>query len=237
MTDGRSFSGTEARRLLRMAHTGALATLSRDGGTPYASLVNLATDLSGHPVVFVSRLAWHTQNLEADPRASVLVSAPPAEGDALTGARVTVLGRCAKETGSAHRRRYLAAHPEAGAYADFPDFAYWRLVPETIHAVAGFGRIETISAEEVFPDCSGLEELMDSAAAHMKDDHPEVASLLAVRLLGAPEGPWQVAAIDPDGLDLSDGGRSLRLAFAVPARDSTSLRKTIADLTSKARLM
>lgn len=237
MTDGRSFSGTEARCLLRMARTGALATLSREGGTPYASLVNLATDLGGLPIIFISRLAWHTRNLEADPRASILVSAPPASGDALTGARLTVLGRFARETGAGLRERYLAAHPEAAGYADFPDFAYWRLVPETVHAVAGFGRIETLPPAEVFPDWSGLGALMDSAIAHMRDDHPGVAALLAVRLLGAPEAEWKIAAIDPDGLDLSDGSRSLRLAFDAPAHDAGTLRKTLADLANRARVM
>jgi len=68
MNQRRSFSAEEARNLLRRARTGTLATLNVAGGTPYASLVNLATDVAGHPLILVSTLAWHTRNLLADPR-------------------------------------------------------------------------------------------------------------------------------------------------------------------------
>ena len=62
----------------------------------------------GCPVILVSTLAWHTRNLLADPRGSVMVAEIPPEGDALTGARVTVMGRFAKIEGDGVSRRYLA---------------------------------------------------------------------------------------------------------------------------------
>ena len=89
MSERRSFSAEEARNLLRRARTGTLATFNADDGTPYASLVNLATDVRGCPLILVSTLAWHTRNLQADPRASVMVAEIPPDGDALTGPRVT----------------------------------------------------------------------------------------------------------------------------------------------------
>ena len=55
MSERRSFSAEEARSLLRRARTGTLATLNADDGTPYASLVNLATDVQGRPVILVSK--------------------------------------------------------------------------------------------------------------------------------------------------------------------------------------
>ncbi len=81
------------RQILRRARTCSLSTLTRGEGTPYGSLANIATDIAGRPLILVSRLAWHTQNLLADARASVLVGELPAKGDALVGPRVTVLGR------------------------------------------------------------------------------------------------------------------------------------------------
>ena len=97
------------------------------------------------PLILVSKLAWHTQNLLADARASVLVGELPPTGDALVGPRVTVLGRFEPVEDANLRRRYLARHPQAGLYADFPDFSFWRLNPSGIHGVAGFGRIETLT--------------------------------------------------------------------------------------------
>ena len=231
----RSFSGTEARLLLRRARTGTLATLNGDTGIPYASLANVATDVEGRPLILVSTLAWHTRNLAADPRASLLVAEPPETGDALTGPRITVMGRFVKTTVPAHRRRYLARPPEAAMYADFGDFAFWRLEPETIHAVAGFGRIETLAADEVFPSNPEMVSLEESAIQHMNEDHADAVERYAVALLGAEPGPWTIAGIDPDGADLCRDSTVLRLPFAQTVTSGGALRATLAQLGKAAR--
>lgn len=230
VTRQRSFSGLEARQLLRRARTGTLATLNAAGGIPYASLANVATDVEGRPLILVSTLAWHTRNLLADSRASLLVAEPPAEGDALTGPRVTVMGRFEQVDDPAVRRRYLARHPEAGMYAGFGDFAFWRLQPETVHAVAGFGRIETLAPDEVFHSFPEMVSLEESAIQHMNDDHADAVERYAVKLLGAEPGPWRVAAIDPDGMDLHNESKILRLPFAEPVTTGEALRLILAQL-------
>ena len=56
-----------AKSLLRAIRAGALATLDRAGGFPFASLVTVATDHDGSPLLLTSRLlSVHTQNLEQD---------------------------------------------------------------------------------------------------------------------------------------------------------------------------
>ena len=62
-----------ARHLMRTALKGSLATLDRDTGHPYASLVLVATEPDGAPIFLISKLALHTKNLQKDPRASVLL--------------------------------------------------------------------------------------------------------------------------------------------------------------------
>ncbi|MFT3988655.1 HugZ family protein [Aestuariivirga sp.] len=230
MVNPRTFTGTEARQLLRRARTGTLATLNREGGIPYASLANVATDLAGWPILLISTLAWHTQNLLADPRASLMVAELPAQGDALTGARMTVMGRFEKVDDQALKRRYLARHPTAGFYAEFKDFAFWRMQPELVHAVAGFGRIETLQADEVFPQAREMAELEAGAIAHMAEDHANAAGRYAVELLGAEPGPWKILGIDPDGCDLGHGELSLRLPFEEPVFTGGALRAKLAKM-------
>ena len=84
--------GHASRRLMRTALKGALATLDRETGHPYASLVLLATEPGGAPIFLISRLALHTRNLEQDPRASILFDGTGGLGDPLTGGRLTVTG-------------------------------------------------------------------------------------------------------------------------------------------------
>jgi hypothetical protein len=235
MTEKLSFSGLTMRQLLRRARTCSLSTLSQGDGTPYGSLANIASDVSGRPLILISRLAWHTQNLEADARGSVLAGELPAKGDALVGPRVTVLGRFERVEDGNLRRRYLARHPQAALYADFPDFSFWRLSPSAIHGVAGFGRIETLTPDEVFPAAAEMEALEMSAIEHMNHDHAEAIHLYATKILKAPPGPWRVLAIDPDGADIGLHEQSLRMEFHTPVFTAGALRKKFAELAYEAR--
>lgn len=235
MSERRSFSAEEARNLLRRARTATLGTINADDGVPYASLVNVATSVPGCPLILVSTLAWHTRNLLADPRASLMVAEVPAAGDALTGPRVTVMGRFARVEDGASRRRYLARHPAARLYAGFGDFAFWRMEPERAHAVAGFGRIETLPADEMFPSADEMIALEEGAVAHMNDDHDDAIQRYAARLLGAEPGGWKIAAIDPDGADLSRGEEILRLPFSTAVYSGSALRKLFASLGEQTR--
>jgi putative heme iron utilization protein len=237
MSEKSGFSATAMRQLLRRASTCSLSTLTRGDGTPYGSLANIATDGRGRPLILISRLAWHTQNLEVDARASVLVGEIPAKGDALVGPRVTVLGRFEPVDDAGLRRRYLARHPQAGLYADFPDFSFWRLSPSSIHGVAGFGRIETLTPDEVFPVADDMEALEMPAIEHMNNDHAEAIHLYATKILKAPPGPWRVLAIDPDGADLGLHEQSLRMEFHTPVFTADGLRKKFAELAYEARTL
>jgi heme iron utilization protein len=230
------FSGTAMRQLLRRAKTATLSTLGRDDGTPYGSLANIATDVAGKPIILISRLAWHTRNLLADPRASILVGEIPETGDALVGPRVTVLGRFVQDTDENLRRRYLAQHPQASMYADFSDFSFWRMEPKVIHGVAGFGRIETLPPEDVFPNADEMTALEISAIQHMNHDHVDAIQRYAIKLLAAEAGEWRVQAIDPDGFHLGWDEKSLRLQFDVPVYNASDLRQKLAELARDAEV-
>ena len=219
-----------AKGLLRSIRAGALGSLSLAGGFPFATLVNVATDMDGAPILLMSGLSAHTKNLLADPRASLMVAELPATGDALTGARVTIMGRFAKIADEALNRRYLARHPAAAFYSGFGDFAFWRLEPIRAHAVAGFGRIETMDANEVFPSAAEMIALEEGAIQHMNEDHADAVQRYAGTLLGATSDGWRVEAIDPDGADLLRGDEALRLPFPAPVYSAAELRAMFAQL-------
>lgn len=236
----RSFTGTEARRLLRRARTAALGTSNLDPPGPYISLANIATDGPGRPIIFISKLAWHTRNILATPSGSIMVSEIPAEGDALTGPRVTIMGDFEPIAAAEISERYAEHHPAARFYLEFPDFSFWRLIPQKIHAVAGFGRIETMDPDEVFLPESAAAAVMASvpgAIAHMNEDHADAVALYATKLLAAPAGDWRITAIDPDGAHLGLVDKVLRLAFEEPVTSPDGLRQAFVALARKARGM
>jgi putative heme iron utilization protein len=231
-----------AKTLLRATRAGTLATIDRNTGHPFASLVNVATDSDGSPLILISRLATHTANLEQDARGSLLLAAV-GRGDPLAHPRLTVLGSFARlepdepeETRA--RRRFLARHPKSELYAGFADFSFWRLMMVSAHLNGGFARAADLDAADVLTQVHGAADLIAAeaaAVAHMNQDHSDAAALYAVKLLGAADGAWRLTGIDPEGLDLACGDATLRLPFPRRVTGTEDLRTVMVDLARAAR--
>lgn len=200
-----------SRRLLRQARTAALATIARRTGHPFGSMVSVACEPDGTPILLVSTLAAHARNLAEDPRASLLFEDRTAP-DPQQGARVTVVGRVEKIADpTAAARRYLARLPEAALYAGFADFAFFRLVVEEAHLVAGFGRAMHVRAGDLLLDLAGCEGLVDAEPAllaRLAEDPARLAAL--ARRLGGEGDAWTAIGLDPEGLDLASTGAEIR---------------------------
>lgn len=229
----------EARRLLRATRAGGLATLDPDGG-PFASLVNVATDVDGAPLLLMSGLSAHTWHLATDGRASLLL-AEAGKGDPLAHPRLTVTGtalRLEEPRRSTARARFLSRHPKSALYADFGDFSFWRLEPARGHLNGGFAKAASYDRDELLLDLVGASELVaaeEGALAHMNQDHADALALYASRLCGAGDGRWRASGLDPEGLDLACGDRTARLVFPQRVDTAASLRSVLARLASQAR--
>ncbi|HWG05829.1 MAG TPA: DUF2470 domain-containing protein [Beijerinckiaceae bacterium] len=231
----------ESKRLLRQIRSGALATLAAGSGHPFATLVSLATDFDGSPILLTSALSVHSVNLAADARASILLS-EGGKGDPLAHPRLTIVGRAAKaeEAGlrTRLRARFLARHPKSALYADFGDFSFWRVEIEAAHLNGGFGKAADFEGRAILTpvaDALSLIEAEASAVAHMNEDHGEALRLYATRLAGEAEGAWRATGLDSEGLDLACGDRTARVVFPNAVNNPAELRKMLVDLAARAR--
>src|SRR5271157_5530158 len=106
-----------ARTLMYSSRIGSLSTLSRkQPGFPFGSLMPYGLDSQGRPIFLISTMAMHTQNLLADPRASLFVTEPGASGDPLGSSRVTLIGTVSKIPEpelAAARTVYLTRYPDS----------------------------------------------------------------------------------------------------------------------------
>ena len=134
---------------MRRARWAALATALAEpagaaqavtAGWPYASLVTVACDWGGSPIVLLSRLSDHTRNLEADGRASLLFEEASRRANPQTGPRVTVMGRLTRTADERLVGRYLARHPQSRRSAGFGDFHFHTMALERARYVGRFGR-------------------------------------------------------------------------------------------------
>ncbi|WP_173931935.1 DUF2470 domain-containing protein [Chelativorans sp. Marseille-P2723] len=230
-----------ARSVLRTARFGALATLDPADGAPVATRVAVATHMDGTPLILISSLSAHRQAIEADPRCSLLVG-EPGKGDPLAHPRLTIKARAERLMRGTPlhdhaRRRYLNRHPKAQLYADFADFAFFHLLPDTGLLNGGFARAYRLSQEElVLP--GPLEpylEVEQSAIEHMNADHADAVENYAIHFAGAKPGKWKLTGIDPEGIDLSKGDDVQRIFFDQPLTDASKLRPALVGLAKRAR--
>jgi len=227
--------GTEARRYLRRHHAGVLATLSkRLGGYPFGSVVPFILDHDAQPVVLVSRLAEHTKNMAADPRASLLVH--DVAEDVQTAARLTLVGDAAPVPEPATvAARYLRRFPDAQGLLDLGDFMFWRLRAVFVRHVAGFGAIRSITPQSFAPPENRLAEVEDEIVAHMNVDHGGTLRGYCHHATGVEPSSAVLIGIDCDGLDVRADGALIRIEFDTPVTNAGKAREVLAELARRTR--
>jgi heme iron utilization protein len=227
-----------ARHILRTALKASLATLDHETGHPYASLVLIATEPDGSPILLISRLARHTRNLQGDSRASLLLDATNGLGDPLAGGRLTLVGDARPSSSPSARARFLARHPSAAAYAGFADFSVYQVGVAGAHFVGGFGKIVDLAAADLLREVADAQALIAAADAiteHMNNDHSQALELYATELAGAAPGPWRMTGIDPDGIDLLLAETAVRIAFPGRILAPDAARAALVALAQQAR--
>jgi len=233
-----------ARTLAYLGRTGTLATLSRrHPGHPFASVMPYALDDAGRPLFLISSMAMHTQNLEADARASLLVTQPDWTGDPLAAGRLTLMGearRVPDPDAAAARERYLAGHERARYWADFEDFGLWRLDVADLYYIGGFAAMDWVTAADYA--AARPDPLADAAAGiveHMNRDHAGALVEYARHFAGEPADEATMVAVDRLGfkLRLRRGQRlsSARIAFPREVTTAAQSREVLIAMLKEAR--
>src|SRR6266851_2763278 len=208
--------------LVYVGRIGSLSTLSRkQPGFPFGSVMPYGLDGRGRPIFLVSTMAMHTQNVQADPRSSLLVTQPDATGDPLGASRVTLLGNAQPvpepEVAEA-RKLYLARYANSEYWVDFEDFSFYRMDVVDVYYVGGFGVMGWVSDSDY--DHAQPDPLADATGEiiqHMNADHKDALILLARVFARIESQEATMTAVDRLGfhvrLKTQDGMRGARIAF------------------------
>jgi putative heme iron utilization protein len=200
-------------------------------------------DERGQPVFLISTMAMHTQNLQADPRASLLVTQSDAAGDALGSARVTLIGNVlpvSQEEVAGIRQHYLERYPNSRNWVDYEDFSFYRMDVIDVYFVDGFGVMGWVSASdyrEGQPD--PLADVAGDIIKHMNADHADSLKLLAAKFGGIEAQEAAMTAVDRLGfhvrLKTADGLRGARIVFLREARSAAETRSVLIEMVNLAR--
>ena len=219
---------TPARQLVRSGSKAALATsLARDRQRPHSSLVVAATTVEGEPLLLLSDLAVHTQNIAADPRVALLYDGGGDHDGLLSGSRVSILGSVVSESRDAIGERYLRRYPEAREYLEFGDFRMYRVEVRAAHLVAGFGAIHWLEPTDVMvSDTAAFAEAEAGLLAILNAD----CQPWTLPEPPAPEQDWTLTGIDPEGADFRSGSRFRRLSFDQVLRDPNAASRHLREM-------
>jgi len=233
-----------ARTLVYLGRTGTLSTLSRQHpGHPFGSVMPYAPDDQGRPLLLISTMAMHTQNLRADRRASLLVTQPDWAGDPLAAGRVTLMGEVESLSGvdaAEARKIYLARHANAAYWVDFEDFGFYRLEVADVYFVGGFAAMDWVSAKEYL--AAPPDPLADSAAGiieHMNRDHADALITFARVLAGTEADQAIMTSVDRLGfkLRITSGPRlsGARIPFPREVTTAEECRAVFIEMLREAR--
>jgi heme iron utilization protein len=236
--------GERARTLVYLGRVGSLSTLSRkQAGFPFGSVMPYGVDDHGRPLFLISTMAMHTQNLQADPRASLLVTQDDGGGDPLGAARITLVGNVLPlpdaEVAEA-RKLYLARHANSKYWVDFEDFSFYRMDVGDVYYVGGFGVMGWVSATDY--DRSQPDPLAESMAEiiqHMNADHKDALVLLARKFAHVESQEATMTAVDRLGfharMKTRDGIRGARIAFVREVSSPAEARGVLVEMVQQAR--
>jgi putative heme iron utilization protein len=204
---------------------------------------NAAIDSAGRPIFLISNMAMHTQNLQADPRASLFVG-QASDGDPLGTARATLVGDVLpvpdEELGPV-RELYLSRYETSRSWVDFKDFAFYRLQPFDIYYVGGFGVMGWVAADdyaeaEVDPLATEAPRIL----GHMNADHVPAMILLAKVHSGLDSTEAAMTAVDRLGFNLrlktSGGMKGTRINFLREIKTAEETRKVFVEMVRAAEV-
>ncbi|MDI1298947.1 DUF2470 domain-containing protein [Methylotenera sp.] len=236
----------EALQFLRSTRSGVLSTLStKFAGYPFGSVAPFVLDHRGQPIILISTIAEHTQNIIANPKVSLLVFA--GDEDMQASGRLTLMGEAKiidKEDADL-RARYLRYLPQAASYFEMHDFSFYRIEIAQARYIAGFGKMGWISGDAMHPaeltENSPLAVQETGIIEHMNADH--VHSLIAYSQhfhhINATHA--EMLGIDADGFDakvtIVDGKtQTLRFNFEQPIQDAQSARMALVSMSKAAKV-
>lgn len=232
------------RTLVSQVTTATLSTLSRKhAGFPFGSLMPYALDYLGRAIFLISNMAMHTQNLKADPHASLFVAQSAEGGDPLGVARATLIGLASPVPVSdlpSAREVYLSTHANSQYWVDFADFGFFRLEPIDVYYVGGFGVMGWVDApdyEAALPD--PLAAAAPGIIAHMNQDHVDAMILLARANAELEATEAAMTAVDRLGfflrLKTAAGMKGARINFPEEIRNPEKTREVLVEMVRRAK--
>lgn len=226
-----------ARNLLRSQEEAILSTHSLSkSGYPFGSVTTFIADEIGEPIIYISDLAQHTQNIHGNPKVSVIIN-KTGKKDINTGARLTLLGdaKPIDESEFEHiSQAFWSRFPSSEGYQNTHDFEFFRIHVKHLRYIGGFGKIHWLPVDQFMLE--KIDWSVDSAIEHMNQDHVAAMQAIVCDKIGSTPDSPKMTHIYQDGCVIQiDGYKNLFFPFAELVQTPEQIRQQLVTMTQKAK--
>ena len=227
-------AGKRARLVLQSVFSGVLSTHSKKyAGFPFGSVVPFCLDETGQPLILISRLAQHTQNIGGNSKVSLtLLESKAEQGDIQQVERLTLLAEAEPVADvDAAAQRYYRCFPQARGYHDELDFDFYRLNLVQLRFIEGFGQARWVSpGDTILANPFSAEQLI-RIVDHMNEDHGDaIQHYCDLACIPNPALDATMAAIDSEGMVLRVSNRLHRVEFERSVTTSEEARAILVEM-------
>ncbi len=227
--------GADARKLLSRCRSGVLSTISVEvAGYPFGSVVPYCLDAGGNPFIYISDIAQHTKNIDADPKVSLILQAAVSD-DVQAEARFTLLADAekieAQEPDMA--RRYTRYFPSSSGYRQAHGFSFYRLRVFQGRYIGGFGEVYWLEKEDFLLPTPFTADEEQGAVEHMNADHTDFMEKRLRKIdIVSPKNDQKpvMAGLDAEGFDIRLGDAIYRFPFPNPVQNMREVRETLKSM-------
>ncbi|XP_030463796.2 uncharacterized protein LOC115683396 isoform X1 [Syzygium oleosum] len=234
----------EIRTVLDCSVRGMLSTFSHMiEGYPSGSMVDFACDADGSPIIAISSLAYHSKDLLANSKCSLLVARDP---DDRTDLVITLHGdaiNVPEKDRESVRAGYLSKHPNA-FWVDFGDFQFMRIEPRAVRYVSGvatalLGSGEFVREEYKAAKVDPIAQFTKPVTSHMNRDHAEDTKLIVRHWTSIPVDSAYMLDLDSLGFSVKatcqGSNFKLRVPFPRQAVDRKDVKTLVVEMLQAAK--
>lgn len=138
-------------QFIRNQRYGVLSTHSlAESGYPFGSITPYIISAEGDIAIFISHLAEHTQNIQANPKVSLTIFDPNDAENPTSGPRISCLAQAIiAENDFSLREAYLNRFANTEMILTLPGFHFYLLKLVKIRLVAGFGQVKWLTPQQL----------------------------------------------------------------------------------------
>lgn len=225
----------QARRLFKEKLHGVLSTVSKEiPDYPFGSLTPYVGDYQENPILLISDIAEHHQNISNNPKVCLTIVEGEG-GEVQAKGRISIVGDAIKltaENETEAAERYFSFFPYARNYRKAHHFDFFRIDVKRVRYIGGFGKIFWVEKNEFCTPNLFTPEKIKGIVDHMNEDHVEALKhyLLVFKGMHTPVKEIQMASIDQEGFDVLADKEHYRFSFEKPLENVDQAREVLVSM-------